>query len=107
MKLSLFIVQGQTCFLYDFLIQKRGDLHQHLLQVFLHLSQVPSLEHLPWKNFLIHFLVGQISLQATVVVVVVAGVVVVVVGFSQQSADEGNMDPIQLSFPQVRSPAHS
>ena len=105
MKLSLFIVQGQTCFLYDFLIQKRGDLHQHLLQVFLHLSQVPSLEHLPWKNFLIHFLVGQISLQATVVVLVVAGVVVV--GFSQQSADEGNMDPIQLSFPHVRSPAHS
>ena len=105
MKLSLFIVQGQTCFLYDFLIQKRGDLHQHLLQVFLHFSQVPSLEHLPWKNFLIHFLVGQISLQATVVVLVVAGVVVV--GFSQQSADEGNMDPIQLSFPHVRSPAHS
>ena len=89
-------------FLYDFFI-KVSYFHQHLLQVRLHLSQVLSLEHLPWKNFLIHFLVGQISLQGTVV----EEVVVVVVGFSQQSADEGNMDPTQLSFPQVRSPAHS
>ena len=91
-------------FLYDFFI-KVSYFHQHLLQVRLHLSQVLSLEHLPWKNFLIHFLVGQISLQGAVVGLVV--VVVVVVGFSQQSADDGNMDPKQLSFPQVRSPAHS
>ena len=76
-------------------------MHQHLLQVFLHLSQVPDLEHLPWKNFLTHFLLGQISLQGTMVVLVV------VVGFPQQSADEGNMDPTQLPFPHLRSPAHS
>ena len=41
---------------------------------------------------------------------VVVGVVVVVVvvgGFSQQSANDGYVDPTQLSLPQVSSPAHS
>ena len=43
---------------------------------------------------------------------VVVGVVVVVVvggggGFSQQSANDGYVDPTQLSLPHVSSPAHS
>ena len=41
---------------------------------------------------------------------VVVGVVVVVVvvgGFSQQSENNGYVDPTQLSLPQISSPAHS
>ena len=77
-------------------------------------SVVHEVSHSPAFFFSLHFVADHISAHVVMVVVIVVVVVVVfvvviwvVAGFSQQSADEGNMDPMQLSFPHVRSPAHS